>query len=224
MNRACTGGGLVTCDLSPACTSKVSFAAGGNGGNTATSSIPSASGVSCKRGLPAVSTSVSSCTRTVAGSTPLLLASAAAVVPECSACSHCAGVTPIALADADDLPQQVLDATGGEGVHAVIDPLGGGFTGAAIRSSAPDAIHVLAGNQAGAVAPIVVPMMLLREHTIIGLNGFRISEDEQHRLMQASLADQVSGVLTADIGAVFPLAEAPQAYQSAASGRVVLSM
>jgi NADPH2:quinone reductase len=132
-------------------------------------------------------------------------------------------VTPIALGEPDDLPQQVLDATNGEGVNAVIDPLGGAFTGAAIRSSAPDAIHVLAGNQAGAMAPILVPMMLLREHTIVGLNGFRITEEEQHRLMEASLADQVSGVLTADIGAVFGLRDSVEAYQAVAIGRVVLT-
>jgi hypothetical protein len=66
-------------------------------------------------------------------------------------------------------------------------------------------------------------MMLLREHTIVGLNGFRISEDEQHRLMEASLADQVSGVLTADIGAVFGLGDAAEAYKSVTNGRVVIS-
>ena len=116
----------------------------------------------------------------------------------------------------------MLDATNGEGVNAVIDPLGGAFTGAAIRSSAPDAIHVLAGNQAGAMAPILVPMMLLREHTIVGLNGFRITEEEQHRLMEASLADQVSGVLTADVGAVFGLEDAVEAYDAGIMGRCVL--
>jgi len=66
-------------------------------------------------------------------------------------------------------------------------------------------------------------MMLLREHTIVGLNGFRISEEEQHRLMEASLADQVSGVLTADVGAVFGLGDAAEAYQAVAIGRIVIS-
>ena len=84
-----------------------------------------------------------------------------------------------------------------------------------------DAIHVLAGNQAGAMAPILVPMMLLREHTIVGLNGFRISEENQHRLMEASLADQVSSVLTADIGAVFGLHDAAKAYVAPVKGRTV---
>jgi len=131
-------------------------------------------------------------------------------------------VTPIALGEPDDLPQQVLDATDGEGVNAVIDPLGGAFTGAAIRSSAPDAIHVLAGNQAGAMAPILVPMMLLREHTIVGLNGFRISEEEQHRLMEASLADQVSRVLTPCPMVQFHFQDAEDAYASPFPDRVVL--
>lgn len=70
------------------------------------------------------------------------------------------------------------------------------------------------------MAPILVPMMLLREHTIVGLNGFRISEEDQHRLMEASLADQVSGVLTADIGGVFGLGDAAEAYMWNAYGRV----
>jgi len=131
-------------------------------------------------------------------------------------------VTPIALGEPDDLPQHVLDATNGEGVNAVIDPLGGAFTGAAIRSSAPDAIHVLAGNQAGAMAPILVPMMLLREHTIVGLNGFRISEEEQRRLMEASLVDQVSGVLTPCPMVQFHFADAEEAYASPFPDRVVL--
>ena len=64
--------------------------------------------------------------------------------------------------------------------------------------------------------------MLLREHTIVGLNGFRISEEEQHRLMEASLADQVSGVLTADVGAVFGLGDAVVAYRSGSLGRTIL--
>lgn len=132
-------------------------------------------------------------------------------------------VTVVPLDDVDAMVAAVLDATGGQGVDAVLDPLGGSWTGAAIKACAPDARHVLLGNQAGVVAPIVVPLMLLREHTIVGLNGFRISEQEQHRLMQASLTDLASGVLTANVGAVFGLDDAPTAYGRTGPGRVILT-
>jgi hypothetical protein len=65
---------------------------------------------------------------------------------------------------------------------------------------------------------------VLREQTTAGLNGFRISEEEQHRLMEASLADRVSGVLTADVGAVFVLGDAAEAYGSEVFSRVVLGI
>jgi hypothetical protein len=51
------------------------------------------------------------------------------------------------------------------------------------------------------MARILASVTLLRGRTHAGLNGVRIIEEEQHRLMEASLADQVSGVLTADVGA-----------------------
>jgi len=133
-------------------------------------------------------------------------------------------ITVIPLGEPDAMVEAVLAATDYKGADAVLDPLGGAWTGAAIKACALDARHVLLGNQAGVVAPIIVPTMLLREHTIIGLNGFRISEAEQRRLMTASLHDLAAGVLTADVGAVFALQDAANAYARTGPGRVILTV
>jgi len=93
-----------------------------------------------------------------------------------------------------------------------------------VKACAFDARHVLLGNQAGVVAPIVVPTMLAREHTIVGLNGFRIAEADQHRLMRACLTDLASGILTPNVGEVFGLEHASAAYRRTGAGRVVLTV
>ena len=68
-----------------------------------------------------------------------------------------------------DLRQRILDLTGGNGADVVYDPVGGGYTEAALRATAWRGRLLVIGFAAGAIPELKLNVVLLKERSVIGV-------------------------------------------------------
>lgn len=78
----------------------------------------------------------------------------------------------------------------------VIDCVGGPLLLDVIRASGPRARHVLVGYVGDGVATLPLPLLLVREHRLMGFNVYRADADEYVTAHRMALADLASGLLT----------------------------
>ena len=117
----------------------------------------------------------------------------------------------------DDLTA-ALRAVAGEGVHAVIDPLGGDFVGAAVAALSPGGRYVGYEWRAGTAGSFEIPALIAADASLHGYSIFRLLRHPVllARLTAAGLqqADALRPVLADD----FSFAAAPDAFATLARG------
>lgn len=131
-----------------------------------------------------------------------------------------------------DWPQQVLDATGGQGVHLIVDQLSGPQANQNLKAARVLGRIVNVGRLAGTRAEFDFDLHALKRIQYIGVT-FRTRSVEEvrelNRRMRVDLdAAIAAGQLALPIDRVFPFDEAAQALAHTASnahfGKVVLTL
>jgi NADPH2:quinone reductase len=129
----------------------------------------------------------------------------------------------------EDFAERVREATGGDGVDAVFDPVGGAVFEQSIGLLRPFGALVAIGYVAGAWSPLDPGLLVGRN---IGLHGFYLARLAKLRPQLVSDAvGQLSalwrdGAIRPHVGAVYPLDEGPAAHslveERRSIGKVVL--
>lgn len=134
------------------------------------------------------------------------------------------GAHQTVVADAEEL----ADAVGDFRPTVVIDPLGDGFTTAALRVLAPRGRLVLLGVSAGAEATVQLQPLYRSGHRILGYTGNLLSDAERRRGLSDVLQAVADGRLRLTVDRVLPLAEADMAFElladRAVTGKVLLDL
>ncbi|GAB5467225.1 MAG: NADPH:quinone oxidoreductase family protein [Rhodospirillales bacterium] len=131
---------------------------------------------------------------------------------------------------AESLRAQVRDATDGQGVDLVIDPVGGEATQAALRALAWRGRLVVIGFAAGTIPTIKANYLLVKNIAVSGLqwSDYRDRDPAWMAEAQAEIfAFAAAGHLDPHIAQVLPLAEAGRALallrDGGAEGKILLS-
>jgi len=82
----------------------------------------------------------------------------------------------------------------------IVDCIGGAGINEAIGAGAARCRHVLVGYTAGPAPVVRLPLLLLREHRLLGLNAFAMAPDRIPITVGAALADLAAGTITAEVG------------------------
>jgi NADPH:quinone reductase-like Zn-dependent oxidoreductase len=118
--------------------------------------------------------------------------------------------------------ETVAELTGGRGVDAVIDTVGGELFGAHLGALAPDGRLVTCGAHAGEVVELDIIALFRRGHRIL---GFRVATPEE---IEQSLRMALDGRINVPVARTFPLSEAGAAHEFLAQrehvGKVVLTL
>ena len=123
----------------------------------------------------------------------------------------------------DGWREAVMDATGGEGVDLVVDPIGGEAFDDAIRVLAPEGRLLVIGFAAGGGIPTVkVNRLLLRNVSVVGVGWGEFVR--RHPAAQAQVGVElnklVAGGLRPPAPVRYPLSEGAAALDALASGQV----
>ncbi len=130
------------------------------------------------------------------------------------------GVQAIAF---DRFADAVAEATGGVGVAAIIDTVGGPYMEESIRSGGPRCRHVVLGYTAGTDSTVNLPLMSVKEHRLLGMNTNRPTPERRAQLMDEVLDDLAVGRVRPRIGERFTLSAVADAYKADGSaGRILL--
>ena len=132
---------------------------------------------------------------------------------------------------AEDLKQRIRDLTDGKGADVVVDPVGGTYTEAALRSTAWGGRYLVIGFTAGDIPKIPLNLPLLKGCAIVGVfwGDFARRTPDLNRLnTQQLLKWYYSGKIKPHIHGVYPLAEAPSALEEMmdrkVSGKMIIEM
>ena len=111
-----------------------------------------------------------------------------------------------------DEPQAALAAA--PPVDVVVDMVGWPLLADVIRASGPRARHVLVGYAGDGVTTFVLPLLLVREHRLMGLNVYATPQREFDAAHVGALADLAEGRVTIpeERLALMPLERAAEAY------------
>lgn len=120
--------------------------------------------------------------------------------------------------------EDVLALTGGRGVDAVFDTVGGDRMTDSLRSLRIGGILVVIGFVGGGIPEVKVNRLLLRNLTVTGIS--MDSMDTEHPGTLTRVRDAVQELLAQDrihphVGALFPFDRAPEALQRATEGTVI---
>ncbi len=132
----------------------------------------------------------------------------------------------------EELPAAVADITGGQGVRYAIDPVGGPLGSAVVQTLAPGGRMLLFGTLSGEPLAFSPRDIMTPGATI---SGFWLTNHMQSLKLigKLKLVKQVSkllreGILTAEVGATFPLEKISEAVsaaeQPARAGKILLSI
>ena len=133
---------------------------------------------------------------------------------------------------AQDFVEEVAAITGGRGVQAVLDMVGGDYVPRNLKCLAEDGRHVSIAVQRGATAEVPIWDVMRRRLTLTG-STLRARDAAFKTLVADELARTVwphvaSGRLRPVVDRVFPLAEAPAAHARMEAGdhvgKIVLSV
>lgn len=155
--------------------------------------------------------------------------------------SHLLNVQPDHLIDyrEREFRDEVLALTGGRGVNAVYDPVGGEVFLQSLRCMAPEARIMPVGFAGGDIPNIPANLLLVKNLTVCGLNlGYYYGwspqdmryefEDRMRATMQQLFDWCVAGKIKPRNGAIYPLADFQQAMADVlgrqAIGRVAVVM
>lgn len=134
------------------------------------------------------------------------------------------GARRVVVADADAL----ADAVGDFRPTVVVDPLGDGFTTAALQLLAPRGRHVLLGVSAGAEATVQLQALYRAGLTVLGYNGALLSDGERRSGLAEVLQALAEGRLRVPVDRVLPLAQVENAFgllaDRAVTGKVLLDL
>ena len=143
---------------------------------------------------------------------------------DCGA-SHALSTDPAGFRDA------LRQATDGNGVDVVYDPVGGDLSELAFRSLRRNGRHLVIGFASGEIPTLPMNLPLLKEASLVGVfwGAFTAHEPDTNRLnAEAMYAMVASGALTPRITTRFPLDRAADALAEVAGrralGRVVVEI
>jgi NADPH2:quinone reductase len=130
----------------------------------------------------------------------------------------------------EDLKSAVRELTGGRGADVVYDPVGGRFSGPALRSIAWSGRYLVIGFAAGEIPKLPLNLPLLKGCSVVGVfwGAFVQHEPERANANATELVGMLGdGRLQPHVSATFPLAEGGQAIRHLADrkaeGRVVVT-
>ncbi len=173
------------------------------------------------------------------GSTAIMLARALGAIPIATAGSQekCAAALAIGALHAidyktTDFVEEVKTFTGGKGVDAVLDIVGGDYLGRNIDSLAPDGRIGMLAAQGGPKAELVIGKLLMKRVSLYGA-GMRARSPELKGEIARSLSAHVWPLLPnkspirAIVDSTFPFAQATEAHRKMESsqhiGKIVLT-
>ena len=123
---------------------------------------------------------------------------------------------------------QVMQATRGQGVDIILDPIGGEFGQQNIACLAPFGRIVVYGSLSGGVTPFVTQMLIPKCQSIIGYNTVIQSHEDRMRASQALMQMIASGQLHIFVDHSFPLTDVAAAHkeleENKTMGKVVLTV
>jgi NADPH2:quinone reductase len=123
---------------------------------------------------------------------------------------------------------QVMQATRGQGVGIILDPIGGEFGQQNIACLAPFGRIVVYGSLSGGVTPFVTQMLIPKCQSIIGYNTVIQSHEDRMHASQALMQMIASGQLHIFVDHSFPLTEVAAAHkeleENKTMGKVVLTV
>lgn len=114
----------------------------------------------------------------------------------------------------EDLKERARRLTNGDGADVVYDPVGGGFTDAALRSIAWEGRYLVVGFANGEIPKIPLNLVLLKGCQIVGVfwGAFVARAPERHRANAAQIfAAVAAGQLRPHVDATLPFARAGEA-------------
>lgn len=114
------------------------------------------------------------------------------------------------VADADSL----ASAAGDFQPTVVFDPLGGGFTPAALSVLAPRGRHVIFGTTAGSQSEIALQPLYRSSQRLLGYGGLGLSAAERHAGAVAAAAALTDGRMRIHVGKVIPLSDVSAVFDA----------
>ena len=132
-------------------------------------------------------------------------------------------VNPVQLFDVESSTFTYILVAGDDKSAVIIDPVGGDVFTAAIRAGAYRCRHVFLGYPAGAVISFVLPLLMVAEHRILGVNEHAIAESVFMASAKIALDALAAGTVRPVVASTYPLVEAAAAFASVSSdGRSLL--
>jgi NADPH:quinone reductase len=126
------------------------------------------------------------------------------------------GAERVLVGTADDLAAQASELQ----PTAVFDPLGGGFTGAAIEAMAPHGRLVIFGTSAGGTGLVPLQAVYRSGLQILGYAGLRASEESLRVALTAALEAVAQKRFDVVVGSVAPLAAVNEAFEQLTNRKV----
>jgi NADPH2:quinone reductase len=126
------------------------------------------------------------------------------------------GAERVVVTDAAGLADSIRDFR----PTVVIDPLGDGFTAAALLAMEPRGRVVLFGTSAGAEATLQLRELYRNGLSVFGYAGLRLTNEERRKGLEAAIDALASGRLRIPIGQVWPLEGVNRALESLANRTV----
>ena len=130
----------------------------------------------------------------------------------------------------EDIREQAKALTGGRGVDAVFDPVGGDAFTAALRGTAPGGRILVAGFASGTIPQIPANILLVKNVTVIGysMGGHRTRDLEgADRSFHELYAWWAEGALQPRVSRTLPLEDAAEALEAlsgrTSTGKIVLT-
>lgn len=134
------------------------------------------------------------------------------------------GAERVIVAGVEDLGDELGDWR----PSAAFDPLGDGFTGAAIQAMAPHGRLVTFGTSVDGQGSVPLQELYRKGLTVLGYAGLLESDERSDEAKRAALAAMAEGRLRITVDSVFPLSEVNSALQRLASrgtrGKLVLDL
>ena len=129
------------------------------------------------------------------------------------------GATHVVEAEPSTLRDRVMAVTGGDGVDAVLDPVGGALFNEALRCLKPEGRLATVGFASGEIPNIPANLLLVKNIVVCGLNmnHYKVSAGKRHESRVRALFETLGhwyeeGRIDPAIAARFPLEQAPKAF------------
>jgi NADPH2:quinone reductase len=134
------------------------------------------------------------------------------------------GAAQVVVCDADGL----AGAVGDYEPTVVIDPLGDGFTRAALGCLAVGGRHVIFGTSAGAAIDLDLQQLYRSSRRLLGYGGFQLGEGERREGLRETIAAFADGRLRIVVDRTFPLADVTAAMEAMGDrstvGKIILEL